>query len=119
MKSLLFVTLILGVALTQTTFDINLDDPTAVLNLVDLEVGDLVNIDVSENPTTGFIWIYNLPKSNSNAIYEIVSDRYVRPQGENSQDPAIGSQGVRKIGIKVTKVGDFNFELALARPWMF
>jgi inhibitor of cysteine peptidase len=75
---------------------------------VELSIGDVVDICLDENPTTGFRW--NL-KSSGESVCTLVKE-YFSHEGASP-----GSGGIHHWNFKAVAAGTSMIELTYARPW--
>ncbi len=71
-------------------------------------LGDVVVIRLSENPTTGFRWAFE----DSQRVVTLESDGFV-PNGGG----AMGEGGVRTLRFRVTSGGRADLHFRLSRGW--
>lgn len=66
-----------------------------------MKVGDKLRIVASENPTTGYGWIFNLPEEidEEHEVYSIESNSYIpsRIGDSEGRPPMVGVGGQRVI----------------------
>jgi len=74
-----------------------------------LSLGDMVNVRLAENPTTGSTW--TTPQFD-NVCLTLDDDRYVT----RAQD-TIGGGGVREFAFRALRVGQTQVRTVLKRPW--
>jgi len=72
-----------------------------------LRAGDLVRVELKENPTTGYLWS---PTPETAGAFEIVSDQRVL-------GGAPGAASLRVFVFRVRTPGELRLELVLSRPW--
>lgn len=77
---------------------------------VEAQVGDSVVIELSENPTTGYIWSLDLNKGAS--IVSLINSMYTI-----SNNSGIGGGGMRKFILNVQSAGIATIEIKLRQPW--
>ncbi len=75
---------------------------------IDCMVGQDVRIALTENPTTGYKWTYEV--EGGEVI--LVSDNYNLPQ-----DAAIGGEGTRAFLFKISSKGLLQINFKLCRAW--
>ena len=75
---------------------------------VDLPVGQVLELRLPENPTTGFSWSF---ESNGGPACAVVNDQFV---GSGTR-PGRGGQHAWQI--RGVQVGACQFSLAYRRPW--
>jgi len=74
-----------------------------------LSVGEVLSIQLEENPTTGYQWSLD---SLSNELFEIIKDEYYQ-----NMNAMTGGGGVRKIQLKLKRRGEDIIHLTLRRVW--
>jgi len=74
-----------------------------------LMVGEEALIDLSENPTTGIIWHYEIA---GDGVVEVISDEYISDPNPNNWD---GVGGSRHIKIKAVAPGEASIEMVRKR----
>lgn len=78
-------------------------------NTIDTRIGDVIVIELAENPTTGFRWA---ELSDSTPVAELRADAFIPPTGE-----VIGAPGVRHLEYAVTQAGTVSLHLAYRQEW--
>ena len=87
---------------------------------IELQVGDMLKIEVPQNPTTGFSWIYVNPSEKNGGALSIVKDDYVRDAQPENGEPMHGQGGKRFILIRAEEAGVTEvFEMVYAKAWEF
>lgn len=76
---------------------------------VSMENGEEFELQLKENPTTGYIWTVDKLESS------MLSVSKVDYKADNSQ--LLGSGGVRTIRIKTLNPGQTKIRLLMVRPW--
>ena len=89
--------------LHSVDFRVNTDD-----KVIDAKIGDLIRINLAENPSTGYKWKFENPFEKNTGIYSVQMDDFSQ---ESSQEGMAGAKGTRTIVIKAEKAGSDNFEL--------
>lgn len=74
-----------------------------------IAVGDVVKIELPENPTTGFRWQV---MSAGDGVLSLRSDDFAA-----SPDPAIGAGGLRRFRWSAVGAGTARLRLELKRSW--
>ena len=64
-------------------------------SLPDVQVGDIVRVSLTENPTTGYRWQFSAGTDNASPI-QILQDRYDLPNTN-----LMGASGTRIITVRV------------------
>lgn len=82
-------------------------DSSKELYQISAEAGDLLELTLDENPTTGYIWQFD---NNLENLQLVKDERKLGSEGSGS-----GSQ--RLITFKVLEKGDANILFVLKRPW--
>ena len=86
---------------------------------VTMGTGDLLRINLLENPSTGYEWRYANPFEDMASPYSVEMDTYV-PFSESASEldgsPA-GAGGTRSILLKAERSGTKKFEAILVRSW--
>ena len=99
---------------TITTVDFTLaSDDTEEID-VSISEGDLIRINLRENPTTGYAWRFQNPFQRPSGVYSIEMDNYVE---DPNPEAKTGMAGVRTLLLKGEKKGTDDFELVLVRLW--
>jgi len=75
---------------------------------VTLQAGEVIDLALQENPTTGFKWLF---KAKGEPVCAIVADDY------KARGVAPGSGGTRHWRIQTVGAGTAQLELIHARPW--
>ena len=75
---------------------------------IKLGTGDVVELCLQENPTTGFKWHF---KARGQPVCAIVAENYIAGGAEP------GAGGTRHWQIKAIAAGTAQIELIHARPW--
>lgn len=76
---------------------------------ISIEKGEEFELQLKENPTTGYIWTVDTLDKNMLSISQIDY------KAENTQ--LLGSGGVRTIRIKTLNPGQTKLKLVMVRPW--
>ena len=97
--------------LHSVDFIVNTDD-----KVIDAKSGDLIRINLAENPTTGYKWKFENPFEKNNGVYSVQMDDFSQ---EVAQEGMAGAKGTRTIVIKAEKAGSDNFELVYVRSWEY
>ena len=97
--------------LHSVDFRVNTDD-----KVIDAKSGDLIRINLAENPSTGYKWKFENPFEKNTGIYSVQMDDFSQ---ESSQEGMAGAKGTRTIVIKAEKAGSDNFELVYVRSWEY
>ena len=97
--------------LHSVDFRVSTDD-----KVIDAKSGDLIRINLSENPTTGYKWKFEDPFEKNNGVYSVQMDDFSQ---EASQEGMVGAKGARTIVIKADKAGSDTFELVYVRSWEY
>ena len=97
--------------LHSVDFIVNTDD-----KVIDAKSGDLIRINLAENPTTGYKWKFENPFEKKNGVYSVQMDDFSQ---EVAQEGMAGAKGTRTIVIKAEKAGSDNFELVYVRSWEY
>jgi inhibitor of cysteine peptidase len=82
---------------------------------VDVQVGDVLAVDLPENPTTGYVWsVAGLP----GVLGELPGDR-AGPEQDAEQDDArsAGAAGRRVLRFAAREAGTGELTLRHGRPW--
>ncbi len=74
--------------------------------------GDSITLELSENPSTGYLW--QMTASDA-TILEIVQDEYVAP--DNGDSPLLGAAGTHRYRFRAAKAGTATLTLVLCRAW--
>ena len=82
----------------------------------EVKSGDLIQMTLSENPTTGYAWKYEDPFTENSGVYSVQMDDFTQ---EENKDGMAGAKGYRTIVIKAEKAGTDNFELVYVRSWEY
>ena len=82
-----------------------------------MKAGDLVNITLSENPTTGYVWVYKNPFKNLTGLYSVETDQSIQPPTQDGEPQMPGAPSFRNIILKAERGGAEDFELILVRSW--
>ena len=106
-------------------FDLNNAASTATItnNSLSLETGDTVRFVVSENPTTGYTWIYesHIERGLAEPVFTVELDSYrahnLPADGIVGAQGLAGAAGTRVIQINATRAGQDTFEVIHAREW--
>ena len=114
--------MISAVAASVYEIDLNDADHLALIqnNTLELYVGDSIRIVANENPSTGYIWIYN---DKTTDIFTVILDEH--RDGNTAYDLdgetvyGAGTGGVRVFELKAISIGSAKFELVYARVWEF
>ena len=77
---------------------------------VQARVGDVIEIALSENPTTGYRWAV---AATNAAVLTVKSSDF-----SSARDAKIGSGGMRKVIFVAAHAGDSPIELKLWREWL-
>ena len=86
------------------------------LATVTLATGDLLRVNLYENPTTGYVWRYANPYEDMTSVYSVEMDTYT-PNSQDDELGLAGSGGVKSILLNSERSGTKNFELILVRTW--
>ena len=97
--------------LHSVDFRVSTDD-----KVIDAKSGDLIRINLSENPTTGYKWKLENPFEKNNGVYSVQMDDFSQ---EAAQEGMAGAKGTRTIVIKADKAGSDTFELVYVRSWEY
>jgi inhibitor of cysteine peptidase len=88
-------------------------------NLIQLSQGEMIEIQLPENPTTGYRWEIEQP--NSGAIPETASETASVLQFQTSRfvpiSSGVGSGGNRILSFKAAQPGTVQLQLKLWQPW--
>jgi inhibitor of cysteine peptidase len=76
----------------------------------DIAPGEMVEIRLPDNPTTGFKWVVASP---SQPVCEVLPDSEYRPP----ERPVPGAPGERVWRVRATRSGICDIELHYLRPW--
>ncbi|TNV75295.1 hypothetical protein FGO68_gene14007 [Halteria grandinella] len=98
--------------LHQLDFTLDRDDSTELS--ATLAPGDLLRINLKENPSTGYAWRFQNPFERPSGVYSIEMDNYVEDANPASQ---AGVAGLRTLLLKGEKAGTDDFELVYVRLW--
>ena len=79
-----------------------------------IKEGDLLQVTLKENPTTGYVWRYENPFEKASEVYTIEMDEYTERTNSELKN---GVTGIRTIVLKAEKAGTDVFELVLVRSW--
>jgi inhibitor of cysteine peptidase len=90
--------------MAQLQFDQSRNGGTATA-----QIGDLIEIRLPENPTTGYRW--QLPPLDGGATVELESDEY------DVSSPAVGSGGLRRLSFRAVREGACTIDLHYRRSW--
>ena len=87
---------------------------------VTMGTGDLLRINLPENPSAGYEWRYANPFEDMSSPYSVEMDTYVPYNSDSASEldgsPA-GAGGTRSIQLKATRSGTKKFEVILVRSW--
>lgn len=72
-------------------------------------VGDEIAVELSENPTTGFVWMVD---SSDNEHFTEVTTEFTPARGD-----LLGAGGQRRFVFRLEKVGEARISLNLKRDW--
>lgn len=78
------------------------------LSEVDVEVGDIIEVSLEENQTTGYGWELSSPPD----MLELVSDEYVAPESDQ-----VGAPGTRGLRFEVISEDAGILRLEYIRPF--
>ena len=81
---------------------------------IELKKSDVIIVELSENPSTGFEWI--LTSSDEN-IAKIIDKKLVYPPTPKGQPPLCGQGGTAIYKIKAIDKGDAVVSGKYVRPW--
>lgn len=76
---------------------------------VRVEKGEIIEVTLGENPTTGYRWSFTKPGT---PVCLLLDDTYV-PQG----DGVPGQGGLRRLKFKANETGSCDIELSYRRSW--
>ncbi|MBP2201931.1 inhibitor of cysteine peptidase [Methanococcus voltae] len=89
--------------------DENKNIETIVKN-VELSVNETYEIELEENPSTGYIWEYNYTKNDD--VVKIITDNYFAPEND-----LMGASGTHKWKLNALKAGTATVEFEYSRSW--
>lgn len=81
---------------------------TDSLSRVDVEVGDIIDVALEENPSTGYSWELAAPPD----MVELTSDEYVAPESD-----LVGAPGTRELSFEVVAEDAGIVRLEYIRPF--
>lgn len=122
---LICATLVLAVSSKLVELDLNNAKHVEMIKggPLKLEVGDEVRMVVSENPTTGYIWMYQSEPKTNPPVFVVSHDVHKQDKiiiGDSSREDSMeGVGGTRVLELKAINAGKDSFELVHARPWEF
>ena len=68
--------------IAKNAYTVDLSDPFTLkrtkTQAVLLKIGDKLTLELDENPTTGYTWVYRDPATLCNPIFKVVNDTYVQ-----------------------------------------
>ena len=93
-------------------------------NEMNLEVkrGDLLRVNLKENPSTGYVWRFQAPQQNKLGIYSVQMDDFTEAKSNSNStvdETPVGMAGHRTVVLRADKEGRDEFELVLVRTWEF
>lgn len=80
----------------------------------DVAVGDLLEVMLCSNPTTGFSW--QEPEFSDTAVISLV-DRSFEAAMASGTAPVVGAAGADSLTLKATARGTSNVVLKYSQPW--
>lgn len=83
---------------------------TVTSNSCELKQNDLIRIDMSSNPTTGYVWIWD------KGVESVCMDS-VQHEFRNAVEGFVGSGGVDTWIFKATSKGKMILKFNYVRPW--
>jgi inhibitor of cysteine peptidase len=86
---------------------------TSEQNLV-LAPGASAEIELTENPSTGYVWRFDAQRSKNAAIAKLVDQGYSRPASDR---PPIGAPGRHRWLLKGVSAGRAVLTFVNLRPW--
>lgn len=69
-----------------------------------------VTFSVSENPSTGYQWTYNIVNEN---VAKVINDKYIN----TAPDDVVGAAGTRSLTFRGVESGTTRIVLKYERPW--
>ena len=112
-QSVILLAFSLATCVISKTLVINLENRETANQIFKVELGDEIEIDIPENPLTGYLW-YLYDSAVDNSKLEQLSTEYEMPQREGEPD-IIGSGGFRVILLKAVDLGTQQIKLVKAR----
>ncbi len=106
MKRLMLLISIIAVLTSCSTRNRNVEDG----DIIDLHVGEIVTIELEENPTTGYSWVCTFSEDSTVVL---VDDRYIAEKSKGM----VGAGGVHRYCIKGIDEGDSIIRFSYRRPW--
>ena len=76
-----------------------------------VKVGDIIQVVLKGNPTTGYTWSANLSEQDASILEQMGDPSFV------SDTQLIGSGGTFTFRFKALKAGEATLKLVYARPW--
>lgn len=111
MKNLIktiIATLILSACSTSSQIQLQKADSGSTTTI---SIGDIVTINLSENPTTGYSWAFSIEPESQNFISDI-SEKYIAPNNN-----LVGSGGIKEYSFKAINTGEITLTGYYRRPW--
>jgi len=105
---LLLITGLLSACQTSSTNTISISEQDAG-KTIDLKTGDLLEISLNGNITTGFNWV---PADQDPVLLEQVGEVEVTPASDQ-----LGAPGVIVLTFKAISQGQTNLRLEYKQPW--
>ncbi len=106
MKKILLALLALALLTSCTTRSRNFEDG----DRIDIHVGEIVTVELPENPTTGYSWDYSFSEDSTVIVVE---DKFVQSESKGM----VGVGGVHRYSIKGVDDGDTLITFRYHRPW--
>ena len=112
--------LILATSTYSKVINLNLETPagqnTANAGAISMKVGDVLRIQVEENPTTGFVWISEATSNGS--LFKVAKNTFYTSE-ELGKRKTYGAPGTRVIELVAQHDGQAEYTMVEARIWEF
>ena len=83
---------------------------------VTCQVGDIIEVHLAENPTTGFTWVIPEEKEGFNSIWSVKGTNYeASPKGGKK----VGSGGMRTFNLNCDYAGSEHLTFVYGRPQLY
>ena len=114
---------------SASIFDVDFEQTDSDVNL-EVKKGDLMRVNLKENPSTGYVWRFQAPQQNKLGIYSVQMDDFTEPKSDSGVDgesdgdmpeglSMTGVAGRRTVVLRADKEGRDEFELVLVRSWEY